>query len=89
MILAHPMPIGLTCRQLDRVYPLPNETVSLENAAKLRHWDVLDLPEFALWREIRRVEARLTFDDRPHPWFHERRERLLAEQRRRAGAVRQ
>ena len=75
----------LSSRGLDRLYPLPNETRSLDDAYRLRHLDLPHLGDLDLDRERFRLSSRIAYEpDRYHrSWLAERREAVLMEQRRR------
>ena len=76
----------LSSRGLDRLYPLPNETRSLDDAYRLRHLDLPHLGDLDLDRERFRLSACIAFEpDRlGRGWLVERRDAVLAEQHRRA-----
>jgi len=57
---------------LDLLVPIPDESVNLAEAHRLRHWDLPALPVDELAAELRRVRWRLDFDPDPHPWLVDR-----------------
>lgn len=73
-------------RALDRLYPLPRETASLEEWHRRRQLDLVELSDLDLDREECGVATRLYRDrDRAHvAWLVERREAIRAERRQRA-----
>jgi hypothetical protein len=80
----------ILARSVDRLRP----SVRTEEAWKrARHLDLPALPSGCIRRELRLIGAWLdlpgTERDPLHPWFAERRERLLEELRRRQSAGRQ
>lgn len=67
------------------IYPIPRDTVSLEEFQRRRHEDLPELPSAQLERDKDRVRLRMTIDPDPFNavWLAERRQRLLAEIERR------
>ena len=80
----------LSARGLDRLYPLPNETRSLDDAYRLRHLDLPHLDDLDLDRERFRLSARIAHEPDRHRrgWLVERRDAVLTEQRRRSAGRR-
>lgn len=74
-------------RALDRVYRLPDELRSYEEAVRLRHGDLADMPEAALGIEERRVRWRLDLDAAPmrRRWLIRRLAAIASERDRRRG----
>ena len=73
-------------RALDRLYPMPRPTHTIEEWARLHHRDLPDLSDLDLDREAFAVARRLCRDrDRGRvAWLVERRDAVRAELRRRA-----
>lgn len=61
-------------------YPVPNPQTSDLQAQKSAHQDLAGLSDFDLWREKRRLEDVLAWDDDPHPWYAERYRAVRSEQ---------
>ena len=77
-------------RQLDRLYPLPRETRSLDDWRRVRHFDLAEMNAGELDCEPFRVLGRLA-DKTDHgcrEWLIGRRAAVQAERRRRAGTAR-
>lgn len=76
-------------RLLDRIYPIPRDTVSLEQFERRRHRDLPDLADEVLRQEADRCRLRLWIEENPmhEVWLRERHDQLRAELRRRAPAA--
>lgn len=74
-------------RALDRVYRLPDELHSYEEACRLRHHDLPGLADAALGIEERRVRWRLDLDAAPmrRRWLIGRLAAIASERDRRRG----
>ena len=73
-------------RSLDRLYDLPNETISIDDWYRLRNLDLPHLDDLELDRERFRLSARIAYepDWSRRSWLAERRAAVLAEQQRRS-----
>jgi len=69
---------------LERVYPLPRPTATLEEWERATHRDLGNLDRDALHRELLRVRFRLAVERRPDPWLADREKAVLQAIRRRA-----
>lgn len=66
------------------LHPLmPNQFRSYEQYRRLHHMDLDDLGDTDLWRELRRIEHALAFEDDAPEWLWERMAVLMQEQERR------
>ena len=81
MSLARLEALGLVSRPaadplLDRLYLLPRADTSMEDFEIWEHLDLTTKSTAELRREKSRLEARLIFDEDPHPWLVARLERV-------------
>jgi hypothetical protein len=67
------------------VLPVPDPTVSLDEAQRFDHTDLQALDGFGLWREVHRVELAVALADRLDPWVLARLAAVRAEVARRRG----
>ena len=76
---------AMSARRLDGIYRLPNELRSLDEAYRLRHWDVPNLGGLDLWREDAAVGLRLVYEPLgpSADWLRQRRKALRDEMARR------
>ena len=61
---------------LAALYPIPDPLNSLEEDLRFRHVDLLTMSDDELKSELYRVEWRLHFGTKRHPWLVQREERL-------------
>jgi hypothetical protein len=67
----------------DYAYEIPRQNTSAEQAEKYAHADLSKLSEVELWREEKRLEFVLAWEDRAHPWLWERLSRVKGERAKR------
>jgi hypothetical protein len=60
----------------ERLYRLPRPLATIEEWARSQHLDIDGMTPDDLEAEAHRIRHRLAYDDDPHPWLVERRERV-------------
>ena len=58
-----------TRRFLDRLYPIPDPIETVGQFERFSHSDLAAMPLEEIYREARRVQLRLDYDDRPAAWL--------------------